>query len=140
MPTKKVIFFSKGHPLVASTHAMTLEFTKEDFLSKKGDCILGIESTLSASEIPEEIKKEMRKEGARIELKIECCGVRDTVRGHGLDCLTLTNTKSMVFRKSSYVDDRTVMICADKSAKDVKRELVAKARAGEKIKAELVVL
>lgn len=47
-----------------------------------------------------------------------------TVRGYGSDRMTLTDTRSMVFRKSEYICPRTVMVRAESSASNLPREIL----------------
>ncbi|MGB9674949.1 MAG: DUF371 domain-containing protein, partial [Nanopusillaceae archaeon] len=41
----KFVINVKGHKLVKATHKSTLEITKDNFLTERGDCIIGINSS-----------------------------------------------------------------------------------------------
>ena len=49
-------FFIFGHPNISADHKTTLEFTKDKELTKKGNCIVGVNSDFSFSEIKNLLK------------------------------------------------------------------------------------
>jgi hypothetical protein len=53
--------------------------------------------------------------------------------GRGDPALTFENERSLVGRTSTYVDDRTIMLEADRAAADVDRELVCALASGEPV-------
>ena len=109
-----------------STHRTTFEVTKEEALSKRGDCIIAVEATKAAADLPVEFKEATRKEGARITITIEADELKETVEAKGSPQLQFTHQTDLVVRKSSYVCGRTLAIGADKAAIDFSRELVKK--------------
>jgi hypothetical protein len=121
-----VVFSARGHENVQSTHRTTFEVTKEETLSKRGDCILAVEATKAAADLPVEFKEAARKEGARITVTVEADGLKETVKAKGSPQLQFTHQTDLVVRKSSYVCGRTLAIGADKAASDFSRELVNK--------------
>jgi uncharacterized protein len=103
-----------GHENTLATHATTLEFTTEDFLTRRGDCILGINADFKSP-------------------KIETVKVKVTISGHGLsDSLVgyynplFTDKKCMVIRTSRFLDGRTIITGSNKAAKDIDRRIVEK--------------
>jgi len=121
-----VVFSAHGHENVQSTHRTTFEVTKEETLSKRGDCILAVEATKAAADLPVEFKEAARKERARITVTVEADGLKETVEAKGSPQLQFTHQTDLVVRKSSYVCGRTLAIGADKAASDFSRELVNK--------------
>jgi hypothetical protein len=121
-----VVFFAHGHKNVQSTHKTTFEVTKEEALTKQGDCIVAIESSRAASDLSTEFKEAARKEGARITITIEANELKETVNANGSPQLQFTHPTDLVVRKSSYVCGRTLAIGADKAASDFSRNLVEK--------------
>ncbi len=121
---EKIDFYAYGHELIKATHRSTIEITKDTYLTEKGDCIIGIKSNLSCFDLPTKIKKRIRSNEARLVLVISVDGYRDYIFGYGSELLTLKSKTSMVIRKSTYIDDRTLMIRANKSARDISRKLV----------------
>ncbi len=122
------IFRARGHELIKANHKTTLEITKDDYLTKKGDCIIAINSEKACSDLKEDVKRLIRSDDSEIKITLECEGVKEVIKGHGSSKLILNDSRSIVIRKSSYVDQRTLAIMADKSASDVSRSFVEKVR------------
>jgi len=70
----------------------------------------------------------MRNSRTKIIIVLEIDGLRDEITAYGDEKLRLISRNSMVIRKSTYIDDRTLAIRADKAAKDINREIVKKLR------------
>lgn len=119
---------AKGHFNVRAKHRTTLEITKDDYLTPRGDCIIGILSDKGAKDISEETKKLLKRDETYVYLVIHVEGLTDIIRGRGSSKLKLTDPNRMIFRKSNYICEATVMINSDKSAKDINREIVRKLR------------
>jgi hypothetical protein len=126
MDSVTVVFSACGHDNIEATHKTTFEVTKEATLTKRGDCIIAVESTKAAADLPFEFKEAARKEGARITVTIEADELREIVTAKGSPQLQFTHPTDLVVRKSSYVCGRTLAIRADKAASDFSRELVEK--------------
>ena len=114
-----------GHEHVTAEHASTLELTTDDYLTPAGDCIVGIEADKAAADFDREFVDTCRDADATITLVLEADGHSDEVTGSGHPDLEYTNDRSMVGRTSTYVDDRTIFVDADKAAADLDRGLVA---------------
>jgi hypothetical protein len=54
-------FNAYGHPNILATHKTTLEFTKDNELSLKGDCIVGVKADFELKEIKQFIKNSKNK-------------------------------------------------------------------------------
>ncbi len=128
MDSVTVVFSAHGHKNIQSTHKTTFEVTKEVALSKQGDCIIAVEATRAAVDLPLEFKEASRKEGARITITIEADELKETVNAKGSPQLQFTHLTDLVVRKSDYVCGRTLAIGADKAASDFSRKLVEKMR------------
>jgi hypothetical protein len=126
MKTVTVVFSACGHENVIATHKTTFEVTKEETLSKRGDCIVAVEATKAASDLPTEFKEAARKEGAQITVTIQADELKETVKAKGSPQLRFTHPTDLVVRKSGYVCGRTLAIGANKAAIDFSRELVEK--------------
>ncbi|MHA1714361.1 MAG: DUF371 domain-containing protein [Promethearchaeota archaeon] len=120
-------FSAKGHENVLSTHKTTLEFTKSPSLTKRGNCILGVEAEISPSEFKPETKELLCKKKHFL-LEIEINGLTDSITGWGDPALSLADDEEMVFRKSNYMSGRTVLINCSKAARDLKSEIKKLAR------------
>ncbi|MCW4016127.1 MAG: DUF371 domain-containing protein [Candidatus Bathyarchaeota archaeon] len=126
MNTITVVFFAHGHKNVLATHKTTFEVTKEETLSKQGDCILAVKSTKTAIDLPVEFKKAAKKDDAQITITIEVDELKETVKAKGNPKLQFTHPTDLVVRKSDYTCERTLAIRADKAAVDFSRKLVEK--------------
>lgn len=121
-----VVFSACGHKNILATHRTTFEVTKEESLSKRGDCIIAVEATKAAVDLPAEFKEAARKEDALITITIEADKLKETVKAKGSPRLQFTHPKDLVVRKSDYICGRTLAIGADKAAINFSRELVNK--------------
>ncbi|MHC1581003.1 MAG: DUF371 domain-containing protein, partial [Methanopyraceae archaeon] len=72
--------------------------------------------------------KRALRSGARVEVELRSGDLRDRVVGRGDPRLKLSDEVSMVFRRSDYVDERTVLVRCDKAARDLDRRLVRRLR------------
>ena len=114
-----------GHENILCTHSTTIELTKENSVSKKGNCILGIKATKSCIDLNPILKKNIINE-KKIKVSIRAEKLTDSFYGFGNKYLTLLDNKDLVFRKSSYICDRTVLINCSKSSNDLIRKLIKK--------------
>ncbi|MCK4482863.1 DUF371 domain-containing protein [Candidatus Bathyarchaeota archaeon] len=134
------IIFAYGHENIQATHKSTLEITKENQLSKKGDCIIAVSADKTTADLSPEFKDKLQKENSKITMLIKAGEIVETVNAFGSPRLILTHPKDMVVRKSSYVCSRTLATRADKAAWDLSRKLVEKLRnPKQKVKITLTV-
>jgi len=131
-------FIARGHRNIKATHRTTLEITKEPDLTPRGDCIVAVGSEKGAADLSRGLVEGLKR-GAEATLVIEAGGIRETVRGRGDPRITLTHPTDIVVRKSLYVDSRTLMVKADKSASDLDRRLVEALRRGLPCRITIVV-
>ncbi|TXT61853.1 MAG: hypothetical protein BAJALOKI3v1_740012 [Promethearchaeota archaeon] len=115
--------YAKGQKNVRCRHKTTIEITKDSYLTPKGDCILGIEASKACYDLDANFKKYLRK-GKKVEVIIKYHDLFDTFFGFGHNQLGLTSKKDMVFRKSDFLCDRTVLINCTKSSSELSRKLV----------------
>ncbi len=130
---------AEGHRNIRATHKTTLEITREDYLTPRGTCIIGIKASKAASDLSPETKRLLRTRGCRVYLFIVVGGKVDFVEAWSDPRLTLTNPYSIVVRKSNYVDNRTIAVNANKAARDIDRAIIEHLVRGEKVTAYLVV-
>ena len=118
-----------GHENVTARHGSTFEVTTDDYLTRAGDCIVGIEADRTPSDFDPAFVEACRDVEATITatLRVGDSGgpiATETITGRGHPDLRFEDDRSLVGRTSDYVDDRTVMVGADKSAGDLDRRLV----------------
>ncbi|RLG43070.1 MAG: DUF371 domain-containing protein [Thermoproteota archaeon] len=129
---------ARGHPNVRARHRTTMEVTRDDYLTERGDCILAIEADAACSDVPDWLREHLRSGGwVLIELEVETegggGGEAFSFRARGDPRLTLASDRSIVIRRSSYVDDRTLAVLAEAAAADVPRSMVRALRAGARL-------
>ena len=112
-----------AHKNVLGTHDTTIEITKNTNLTPKGDCIVGINATKACSDLKLELKEKI-KSGCKFVITLQVDHLSDTFDGHGSEKLRLLDKEDMVFRKSTFVCDRTVLINCTKAARDINRDLI----------------
>jgi uncharacterized protein len=117
-------FHATGHPEVLSTHPSTIEITKEAHLSATGDCIVAVNSTLGPADIPQDLRSKISTRKSKIRLVLTVGHFHFTVTGEGDKRLTLSDPTDFVIRRSGFISERTLMIHADKAAKDLPRKMV----------------
>lgn len=117
---------ARGHPNIRATHRSTLEITRDPEVSPRGDCIIAVAATKAAADLDSTVKQAI-KTGKRVTLFLvaQRQGLLETVSGWGHRSLNLSDTRSIVVRKSTYTDNRTVAVQANKAARDLDRALIA---------------
>lgn len=74
---------------------------------------------------PEEFKKEIASSDTKIIVELKTENACDEITGYGHEDLTLTHPTDIVCRTSDYVCPRTLMIGADKAARDLDEQLIS---------------
>ena len=115
--------FAYGHPNILCTHKSTIEVTKENELTLKGNCILGIQANKAWFDLSDELKNKIWNQN-KITVFIEADEYRDEFIGFGNGKLPLSNKHDIVFRTSEFICDRTILIKCSKSSSDLNRELI----------------
>ncbi len=112
-----------GHPNMLGTHRTTWQLTKEDHLSTRGDCIIGVNSSHSLDELPQWLRDHLQN-GDGIDIELSCKDIIFSGRASGHRDLTLSDPVDMVFRRSSFISDRTIAINSSFVARDLPREMI----------------
>ncbi|OGM01962.1 hypothetical protein A3K72_00150, partial [Candidatus Woesearchaeota archaeon RBG_13_36_6] len=103
-------FTAHGHPNIRASHKTTFEFTKDRFLTKTGDCIVGVNADFSLSELKKLLKNKRIKITIKVDKKIEEIIAQPN---KGFD-----SEHEIVIRKTNFVSKRTLAINANKAAID----------------------
>jgi len=123
-----------GHYNISCTHKTTIEITKDKSITNRATCILAINASKSCFDLNKELKKRIFN-GAKIKVIIKVNNISDYFFGFGDKKLQLLSRKELVFRKSDYICDRTVLIKCSKSSNELKRKLIEKIKIpGKKIR------
>ncbi len=115
---------ARGHENIRATHQSTFELTTESHLTLQGDCIVGVGTTHSVSMLNSIFGDALRSPGSRIHTKLTIGEITEKIQGYGSPQLKLTDPNSIVWRKSNFIDERTIAIGCNKSAKDFNRNLI----------------
>ena len=136
----KEVIICYGHENVRAAHRSTLEFTTDSYLTPRGDCILCIKASKGLRDLSPEFKKALR-EGRKLLVRIRVDNLMEEVVAYGDRGLTFESGNSMIIRKSTYTDGRTLAVRANKAARDIDRRIVEKLRNPEQMAVvELIVL
>ncbi len=122
------ILWAFGHPNIQAIHPTTIMLTKDIHVSKTGDCIVAMAADKAVADLTDEFKEALRKPNAKLKITIEAGRLKEQIGGYGSPNLILTHPTDIVIRKSDYVCNRTLAVCADKASNDLPRELIEKLR------------
>ena len=111
-----VTFECRGHPNVTAAHAKTLELTRDEAISRRATCVLGVASTHDDRAL-----LELR---GRVEVTLESEGASDTFTAT-MSPFFLGDS-SLVFRRGPGLRGRTVAFDASKTAATIDRTLVTR--------------
>lgn len=115
---------TKGHKNVSSKHKSTFEITKDAEIGPTADCIIGTDMDKTMLNFPPEFKDKIADSNTRITVELKTENGYDEITGWGHEDLTLTHPTDIVIRKSDFTCSRTLMINADKAAKDLDGNLI----------------
>lgn len=112
-----------GHENITSRHGTTLEITKDEEITKRADCIIGVGADKGISELSEEFKQKAGNNSI-IKVVLRAGNITETITGIGHPNLSFSHKSDIVIRKSAFICPRTLMIKADKSARELDRNLI----------------
>jgi len=125
------IVHCRGHPLVLGTHPTTFEVTREDHLTKNGNCIIGVAADKGCDGLSAEFKRVLCHDDAVLVTRLSCEGITVEVKSRGSSGLTLHHPTDLVWRRSTFVCGRTIGILSDHVAATLPEALVANLVAGK---------
>ena len=115
---------SKGHKNVTSHHKSTFEITKDVEIGPTADCIVGTSADQSMLDFPDEFKAKIADSNTEILVILDSENGHDEIHGWGHENLSLTHPTDIVCRTSDFTCSRTLMIRADKAARDLDENLI----------------
>jgi uncharacterized protein len=113
-----------GHAMVRGTHERTMEITTEDYLTPRGDCIIGVGASKGLSQLSPQVKRALRSDSATVRFTLVAPGGHYSFRARGSTGLSFESRTEMVIRRSGFVCGRTLAIQADSSASEIPRALL----------------
>jgi hypothetical protein len=117
--------YAFGHENILSTHKTTIELTKAKTLTKKGNCIIGINATKACFDLDSTMKEKIIK-ASKIKVTLKVKSFQDSFYGYGNEQLRLSDKQDIVFRKSSYICNRTILINCTKASNEINRKVIEK--------------
>jgi len=118
------VLFAAGHPNIIGKHRTTFEITRDNELTKRGDCVIAVRATRGLNDLSAQFKNLCRNENAIITVELQAGEIEESIEGMGSPRLTLSHMSEIVGRRSTYTSERTLMIRADKAACDISRDLI----------------
>ena len=123
MVQDEVTFY--GHPNIRSLHAKTLEITKDEHLTPKGDCIIGVKANKACADLDESFKHRVKSNSSVVRIEIMVGDESFLILGMGDERLSMLNAYDIVIRKTNFVCPRTMSVLCDKASSDLPRKLVS---------------
>ncbi|MGA2874526.1 MAG: DUF371 domain-containing protein [Nitrososphaerales archaeon] len=112
-----------GHPNILGTHGNTIEVTKVAEISKRADCIIGVNASKACSDLGPALRKHIQA-GGQLAFEIRVGEASFKFKGKGGSELELSDPHELVLRRSDFVSSRTAAISCDAAALDVPREMI----------------
>jgi len=130
--------YCKGHPFVLGNHPATFEVTREDHLTKNGNCIIGIAADKGCEELSAEFKRVLCHDDAVLYTRLACGSITVEVTSRGSVRFTLDHPNDMVWRRSSFVCGRTIGILSNHVAASLPSGLIATLVTGKEMTVTLL--
>ena len=122
MITEEIRFF--GHKNVLSLHRRTIEITKDQHLTLKGDCIIGVKANKACSDLRHDLKQKIRSNNCYIKFELIVEPYTFLVNGIGNKELLLDHKHDIVLRKSEFICGRTICLKCSSAAIDIPRKII----------------
>ena len=122
MVQDEVIFY--GQPNVQSLHARTIEITKDEHLTLRGDCIIGVKANKACADLDEALKRRLKSNSAIVRIELMVGTESFLITGMGDQRLNLLSPHDIVIRKTNFVCPRTVSVRCDKASLELPRKMV----------------
>lgn len=127
------IIYCRGHPLVLGNHPTTFEVTREDHLTKYGNCIIGIAADKGCNGLSPVFKRILSHDDSVLFTRLSCDGVTVEVKSKGSSLFTLDHPTDIVWRRSPFVCGRTIGINSDHVSVTLPKALIANLVAGKEM-------
>jgi hypothetical protein len=130
----------QGHPLVRGTHPTTFEVTMDPHLTLQGDCIIGIGANKGAAGLDPSFRTALQRNGTQLCTVLCVESLEVEIHSQGSSRLLLTHPTDLVWRRSSYIDDRTIGIRTDRVAATLPRNLIQRLQQGAPLRVEMTAI
>lgn len=122
MVQDEVTFY--GHPNVQSMHGKTVEITKDEHLTLKGDCIIGVRASKACIDLDETLRHRLKSDDSVVKIEIMVGNDSFVINGMGDERFTLLNPHDIVIRKTNFVCPRTMSVKCNMASSDMPRRMV----------------
>ena len=116
---------AKGHPLVSATHKTTFEITRESHLTVAGDCIIGVAANKGIKDLNDEFQSALKHDDAILKTTLICEEYEIVVTSRGSSMMSFVHATDLVWRRSSFVCERTIGIQSDITAILLPRDFIS---------------
>ena len=113
-----------GHPNVRSLHSKTVEITRDDHLTLRGDCIIGVRASKACADLDQNLRRRLRSNDSVVRIEIMVGDESFLINGKGDERFTLQNPHDIVIRKTGFVCPRTMSVRCDRASSDLPRKMV----------------
>jgi hypothetical protein len=113
-----------GHPNVRSLHGKTVEITKDESLTLRGDCIIGVRASKACADLDEALRRRLRSNDSVVKIEIMVGSESFVINGRGDERFTLQNPHDIVIRKTNFVCPRTMSVRCDKASSDMPHTMI----------------
>ncbi len=117
-----------GHPNVLCFHTKSIEITRDQELSRRGDCIIGVGSDKGCCHLDPRLRHAIVRDETEIKIEIIVGDSSLEILGRGNRRLSALDKKDIVIRKSNFCCPRTLSVLCDKAATDIPTSTVEKLR------------
>jgi hypothetical protein len=113
-----------GHPNIRSLHAKTIEITKDEHLTPRGDCIIGVKANKACVDLDEVLKHRLKSNSAVVRIEVMVGNESVLISGMGDHRLSMLNSHDIVIRRTNFACPRTMSVQCDKASSEVPRKMV----------------
>src|SRR5438445_13027312 len=110
MGTARFSFHAFGHPRILSTHPTTIEITRSQNLTIRGDCVIGVKSSHGLGDFPDEIKRLLSNNSGRGRLEMRVGDKLVSIDGRGVNVLRVMDLNEIWARRSGLVSEQTLIV------------------------------
>jgi hypothetical protein len=111
-----------GHPKITATDNLVIKITKKEEIDEG---TIGVKANKACVDFSKELKNAL-KSNKTIVMTLEAEGISDSVVAYCSPALEVSSTTEIVIRKDDTITPSTIGIMSDKSANDLKRDLIEK--------------
>src|ERR687889_2521738 len=113
-----------GHPNIRSLHAKTIEITKDEHLTPRGDCIIGVKANKACVDLDEALKHRLKSNSAIVRIEVMVGNESVLISGMGDHRISMLNPHDIVIRRTNFACPRTMSVLCNTASSEVPRKMV----------------